>query len=195
MYSCLVISQGPDQCSQAVQNFIYNPHDKKIIHGGHNNFPYCQPIKPNMLMFLVNWYQRSAFQSVRLATTLVATIFIILFFFFSRPPPHVFFSSIPTFSHRRSARIKKLWKLLRTPKNLQTFSDPVGHLGPPGGHFGFCRRCGVAGGERVPPSPLGWYCQAQLKLQLQLKLELRLALFPNNPATHPPSHPPPWKFI
>ena len=21
-----------------------------------------------------------------------------------------------------------------------------------------CRRCGVAGGERVPPAPLGWYC-------------------------------------
>ena len=139
MYSCLVISQGPDQCSQAVQNFIYNPHDKKIIHGGHNNFPYCQPIEPNMLMFLVNWYQRSAFQSVRLATTLVATIFIILFFFFCwhkrasfqwlafgrltagndvvatkfsiqfffpcLPP---FFFSVATFSHRRSARIKKL---------------------------------------------------------------------------------------
>ena len=27
-----------------------------------------------------------------------------------------------------------------------------------GGHFGFWRRCGVAGGERVPPAPLGWYC-------------------------------------
>ena len=26
--------------------------------------------------------------------------------------------------------------------------DPVGH---------FCRRCGVKGGEQVPPSPLGWY--------------------------------------
>ena len=38
------------------------------------------------------------------------------------------------------------------PKNLgvDTFPDPVGH-------FGFCRRCGVAGAERVPPSPLGWY--------------------------------------
>ena len=27
----------------------------------------------------------------------------------------------------------------------------------PGGHFGFCMRCSVAGGERVPPAPLGWY--------------------------------------
>ena len=24
-------------------------------------------------------------------------------------------------------------------------------------HFVFCRRCGVAGGEPVPPSPPGWY--------------------------------------
>ena len=24
-------------------------------------------------------------------------------------------------------------------------------------HFGFCSRCGVAGGEQVPPAPLGWY--------------------------------------
>ena len=32
-------------------------------------------------------------------------------------------------------------------------------------------------------------CQAQLKLQLQLQGELRLALFSNNPATQPPTHP------
>ena len=25
------------------------------------------------------------------------------------------------------------------------------------GHFGFYRRCCVAGGERVPPALLGWY--------------------------------------
>ena len=25
-----------------------------------------------------------------------------------------------------------------------------------------CRRCGVAGGERVPPSPLGWYFRNQI---------------------------------
>ena len=38
------------------------------------------------------------------------------------------------------------------PENLgvDTFPDPVRH-------FGFCRRCGVAGGKRAPPSPLGWY--------------------------------------
>ena len=43
-------------------------------------------------------------------------------------------------------------ELLRMPQNLgvNTCPDPVGH-------FGFCRRCGVAGGVRVPPAPLGWY--------------------------------------
>ena len=31
-------------------------------------------------------------------------------------------------------------------------------MGPPSGHFGFCRWFGVAGGEQVPPAaPLGWY--------------------------------------
>ena len=30
-------------------------------------------------------------------------------------------------------------------------------LGPPGGHFGFCRLCDVAGDEGVPPAPLGWF--------------------------------------
>ena len=50
-----------------------------------------------------------------------------------------------TFSHRGTARIKKLIlrKLFRTPKNLgvDTFPDPSAILGPPNGHFGFCRRC------------------------------------------------------
>ena len=50
----------------------------------------------------------------------------------------------------------------RTPKNLGKipFKTPLVILGPPGGHFGFCRRCGVAGGYRAPPSPLGWYLKA-----------------------------------
>ena len=30
-------------------------------------------------------------------------------------------------------------------------------LGPSSRHLGLCRRCGVAGCERVPPAPLGWY--------------------------------------
>ena len=38
------------------------------------------------------------------------------------------------------------------PKKLRvdTFPNPVGHSG-------FCRWCGIAGGERVPTVPLGWY--------------------------------------
>ena len=32
---------------------------------------------------------------------------------------------------------------------LDPFPDPIDHLGPPVGHFGFSRRYGVAGGERV----------------------------------------------
>ena len=46
-----------------------------------------------------------------------------------------FFFSVVTFSHRRSARIKKLilQKLLKTAKNLgvDTIQDPIGHFGAP----------------------------------------------------------------
>ena len=41
---------------------------------------------------------------------------------------------------------------------LATFQTLSAILGPPSGHFGFCRRGGVAGGELVPSAPLGWYC-------------------------------------
>ena len=40
-------------------------------------------------------------------------------------------------------------------------------LGPTGGHFGFCRRCGVAGGEQVPPAPLGWYSNFQVTFKIK----------------------------
>ena len=67
-----------------------------------------------------------------------------------------------------------LRKLIRVANNIRVhpFLDPVAILGPPGGHFRFCRRCSIAGGaalqavsecprhaggERVPPAPLGWY--------------------------------------
>ena len=67
-----------------------------------------------MLSFSSNWHEQAAFQrsafrrsAFGCSTTgsdVVATIFISLFsFFFPR-----FFSSVATFSHRRSARIKKL---------------------------------------------------------------------------------------
>ena len=51
------------------------------------------------------------------------------------------FFSIATFSHRRSARIKKLilQKLTGAPRNLgiDPFQTPTAILGPSGGHFGF----------------------------------------------------------
>ena len=39
---------------------------------------------------------------------------------------------------------------------VDTIPASVSHFGPTNGHFGFCRRCGVADGERVAPAPLRW---------------------------------------
>ena len=65
--------------------------------------------------------------------------------FFSR-----FFPSVATFSHRMSARIKKLIlrKLLRTPKNLgvDTFPAPLCHFGAPWRLAAILDFAGVAGG-------------------------------------------------
>ena len=36
------------------------------------------------------------------------------------------------------------------------FQAPSAIMGPPSGDFRLWRRCCVAGGERVPPAPLGW---------------------------------------
>ena len=64
----------------------------------------------------------------RLATMLVATIYIIFF-------PHDHDFSVAPFSHRRSARIKKLIyrKLFVAPNKmgLDPFPDPVGYFGAP----------------------------------------------------------------
>ena len=68
---------------------------------------------------------------------------------FPPAPFSPFFSSVATFSHRRSARIKKLIqrKLLGAPKNLgvDILPDPVGHFGAPLLPFWILqaiRRCG-----------------------------------------------------
>ena len=42
-------------------------------------------------------------------------------------------------------------KLIEAPQNLE-----VDNFRRPEGYFGLCRRCSVAGGERVPPAPLGY---------------------------------------
>ena len=53
-------------------------------------------------------------------------------------------------------------------KNLRvdTFPNPVHH-------FVFCRQYGMAGGERVPPVPLGWYI---VKLHSDLRILTQLQL-------------------
>ena len=91
------------------------------------------------------WTKLMFFTDGRLATTLVYRNFHRFFTFFH------FFFSVTNFFHRRSARITKpiLRKLFGAPDNLgwDPFPDPVGHFGAPGGHFGICRRWGIAGGE------------------------------------------------
>ena len=96
-----------------------------------------------------------------------------------------FFSSIATFSHRRSAQIKKLilQKLIGAPK-------PMGrHLSRPRRQFwgpllAILDFAGITGGERLPPSLLGWYlvykcpyfCQAQFQLASSVPVELKATL-------------------
>ena len=73
------------------------------------------------------------------------------------------FSSVQTFSHRKGAHIKKLilWKLIGVPNNIgegvDPFPDPVGHFGPPGGHFRFCSQCGNADCEQMLPMLIGCF--------------------------------------
>ena len=47
------------------------------------------------------------------------------------------------------------------PKTLEvdTFPDSVSNFGASSGHFGFCRRWGIAVVERLPPASLGWYLE------------------------------------
>merc|ERR1719206_469724 len=68
----------------------------------------------------------------------------------------------------RSVQIKKLiyQKLTGASNNLglDPFPDPVGHFGAHWQAVRRCRRRGVAGGERGPPAPLGWYSSLFLML-------------------------------
>ena len=98
---------------------------------------------------------------------LVATKKSFLLFFLFFP------FSVVTISQRMSARIKKLikQKLTLAPKEtgVDTFPDPIGHFVAPSDHFGFCKWCGIAGGKRVPPAPLGWYSRKLILLKRSFK--------------------------
>ena len=85
----------------------------------------------------------------RSSTTLVATRNNIIFSLFFID---LFSFSVVYFPHRRSARIKKLI-LRRLTGPLRPF------WGNPSGHFGFYKQCSIAGSERVPQAPLGWYSE------------------------------------
>ena len=111
-------------------------------------------------------FQRSAFERSTAGNDVVATMIISLFLFLS---PHFSnFSPSRPFFLEGVLRSKNLFSesCLECPKTQgQTlFQIPSAILGPPGGHFGFCRRCGIAGGERVPPQSLGWYSILHLNL-------------------------------
>ena len=64
-------------------------------------------------------------------------------------------------SQRRNDQIKKLFlqKLFRGSNNIgfELFPDQVCHF-ELSRRWWCCRLCGLVGGERVPLSPLGWYC-------------------------------------
>ena len=49
------------------------------------------------------------------------------------------------------------WSKHPITKDWTPFKTQSAILGPPFGHFGFSRRYGIAGGERVPPALPGWY--------------------------------------
>ena len=69
----------------------------------------------------VDWHRRSGHY--------FRCYFLFFFFFFFH-----FFFSVATFSHRRSAWVRKPIML-----GLDPFADPVGHFGASGDYFGLCR--------------------------------------------------------
>ena len=51
----------------------------------------------------------------------------------------------------------KVDRSAQTPRSKRLSRTQSAICGPPSSHVGFCRLYGVAGGERMPPAPLGWY--------------------------------------
>ena len=100
----------------------------------------------------------------RPAMTSVATISDIIFFLFF---PVSFFLHCLLFSQRECSDQKTYLLNVdgspQKPKCRDLSKTPSAILGFPSSHFEFCRRCGVAGGERVSPAPLGWYLDSPHK--------------------------------
>ena len=122
-YNLLYLASSPNCGSWVLQGFVHNI-----------SRVYQRCLKG------VSWVNQGCFKMLaravgvavsRLATALVDCYFHRYFF------PHHF--PVATFSHRRSAQIKKLIlsKLTGAPKNLglDPFPDPVGHFGAPWRQF------------------------------------------------------------
>ena len=117
-------------------------------------------------------FQRSAFGRSTAGNDVVATIFIRIFLFFF--PFFPFFFSVVTFSHRRSARIKKLiiQKLTGAPRGRHLSRPRWPFWGPLAAILDF------VGGELTPPSPLGWY--SYLFSNTCFLINVTLDILPNN---------------
>ena len=127
-----------------------------------------------------NWreraaFQRSAFGRSTAGNDVVATIFIRLFLFF---PPRFFSSPSRPFLIEGVLGSKNLFSKVawnaQKPRGRHISRPRRPFWGPLAAILDFaggaalqavrhCRRCGVAGSERVPPSPLGWYHRNVLK--------------------------------
>ena len=116
-----------------------------------------------------NWrehavFQRSAFGGSTAGNDVVATIFIRLFLFF----PRFFFPPSQPFLIERVLGSKNLFSKSCLERPKKPFWGPLAAI------LDFA---GIAGGERAPPSPLGWYfVNAWNSLQLREQKEKQALL-------------------
>ena len=85
---------------------------------------------------------RLKFSPIWTAIFIIFTFIFVLFFILCQN----------LFLHNGSSVQTKVFCITQFPE-FDPFPEPLC------GHFRFCRQCGVAGCERVPPSPLCWYLQ------------------------------------
>ena len=104
---------------------------------------------------------QSAFGS-QLATALVATKHVIIFHSILFLPFSLLLPSLVEGVLRSKNLFCKSWWECQKTWECTPFQTPSATLGPPSNHFGFWRRCGVAGSERVTPAPLDWYFKLYL---------------------------------